>query len=467
MLVSHFARFAYFCVLTALTIAGFAETMLEENDQIEIEGYKMIRNDRNKEGGGILFAVKREFEGVTVEVNRENKTEESLWIVLGSRDKVRIGLVYAPQESRTQKKHLEAMYDRIKKEVQRAKANKEKIIIMGDLNCKIGEKIKGNGREVTKGGRLLLKLMEDEDMEVLNGLETCNGMWTRQENDKKSVLDYMIIQKSDIEKVSQVTIDENKLITPFRMVKKDGKVCTVYSDHNAMTCCIKWKDKNSIYEKRKKVMTKKGYEEFEKRISEMKVSKIWKKQGKLQVLYDEWNDCIMKEKMKCEKKERKKSNTKLMRKLITTKRKLKKDLSFIVDKHEQNMIKRRCKLISMHIVEENEKQYVKKIEATVESLRKEGGGVKETTFWEFKRKLERRKEDHMIATRDKNGNLVESRNGILEIYQEFYSNLFKTKEAKTKEEEEIEEGIQIKLKRIEEKANKQKPLDVKIERANN
>ena len=88
-------------------IAGFAETMLEEKDQVEIEGYKMIRNDRNKEGGGILFRVKREFEGVTVEVNRETKTEESLWIVLGSRDKVRIGLVYAPQESRTQKKHLE------------------------------------------------------------------------------------------------------------------------------------------------------------------------------------------------------------------------------------------------------------------------------------------------------------------------------------------------------------------------
>ena len=117
----------------------------------------------------------------------------------------------------------------------------------------------------------------------------------------------------------------------------------------------------------------------------------------------------------------------------------------------------------MHIVEENEKQYVKKIEATVEGLRKEGGGVKETTFWEFKRKLERRKEDHMIATRGKNRSPVESRKGILEIYQEFYSNLFKTKEAKTKEEEEIEEGIQIRLKRIEEKANKQKPLDVKIE----
>ncbi len=73
----------------------------------------------------------------------------------------------------------------------------------------------------------MLKLTEDEDMEVLNGLKTCNGIWTRQENDKRSVLDYMIIQKNDIEKVSQVTIDENKWITPFRMLKKDGKVCTV------------------------------------------------------------------------------------------------------------------------------------------------------------------------------------------------------------------------------------------------
>ncbi len=108
--------------------------------------------------------------------------------------------------------------------------------------------------------------------------------------------------------------------------------------------------------KKKKVMRKKGYEEFEKRISEMKVSKMWKKQGKLKVLYDEWNDCIRKEQMKCEKQERKKSNTKLKE----TDYDKKKDLSFTVDKHEQNMITSRCKLVSMHIVEENEKQYVKK-----------------------------------------------------------------------------------------------------------
>ena len=55
----------------------------------------------------------------------------------------------------------------------------------------------------------------------------------------------------------------------------------------------------------------------------------------------------------------------------------------------------------------------------------------------------------MIATRDKNGNLVESKEGILEIYEEFYSNLFKTKGAKTKEEKEIEEGIQNMMQRIE------------------
>ena len=73
---------------------------------------------------------------------------------------------------------------------------------MGDLNCKIGDKIKGNGREVTKGRKLSLELMGNEGMEVLNGIETCNGIWTRQENEKRSVLDYMIIQKNDVEKVT-------------------------------------------------------------------------------------------------------------------------------------------------------------------------------------------------------------------------------------------------------------------------
>ena len=43
-------------------IIGIVETHLEDNEKIkEIEGYEMMRNDRNNDGGGVAIAVKEEY----------------------------------------------------------------------------------------------------------------------------------------------------------------------------------------------------------------------------------------------------------------------------------------------------------------------------------------------------------------------------------------------------------------------
>ena len=121
-------------------IVGIVETMLDKQEEIKLKEYKVIRNDRNREGGGVMLAVKREFEHVTVEVSRTAVFEQSIWILIGSKDKVRIDLIYAPQESRTSKKQIKDMYDRIKGEINTSKVNKEKIIIMGDSTVKLEQK---------------------------------------------------------------------------------------------------------------------------------------------------------------------------------------------------------------------------------------------------------------------------------------------------------------------------------------
>ena len=52
-------------------------------EQIEIEGYKIWRNDRNNEGGGIAIAVKEKYKHLVMEISKEQKTEESIWITIG------------------------------------------------------------------------------------------------------------------------------------------------------------------------------------------------------------------------------------------------------------------------------------------------------------------------------------------------------------------------------------------------
>ena len=74
--------------------------MLAEKEKVEIDGYFVIRNDRNADGGGTLLAIKNEYKHVTIEVNRSEKQykEESLWIVLGSTGQIRIGIIYTPKK---------------------------------------------------------------------------------------------------------------------------------------------------------------------------------------------------------------------------------------------------------------------------------------------------------------------------------------------------------------------------------
>ena len=61
------------------------------------------------------------------------------------------------------------------------------------------------------------------------------------------------------------------------------------------------------------------------------------------------------------------------------------------------------------------------------------GVLKETTFWDFKRKLEIEKEEKVTAVIDKDGRVVEGKEKILQVCEEFYKDLFKVKVVNTKE----------------------------------
>ena len=79
---------------------------------------------------------------------------EQMWVrISNGRINVRIGLIYAPQESRTKKAELKRMYDKIKEQIEIGRNNKQKILALGDFNCKIGEEVKGNSSEITMEGR--------------------------------------------------------------------------------------------------------------------------------------------------------------------------------------------------------------------------------------------------------------------------------------------------------------------------
>ena len=121
-------------------------------------------------------------QNVTTIVENKKEIEESLWIVIdNTKVAIRIGVIYAPQESRTAKDKYKEMYESINKQILRAKEKEQKLLLMGDFNCKVGDKIKGNTKEVSKSGKTFLKMVRDNKLKIMNIMEICQGIWTRVE----------------------------------------------------------------------------------------------------------------------------------------------------------------------------------------------------------------------------------------------------------------------------------------------
>ena len=156
------------------TVIAITEAWTDEDYKLEIEGYATpFRNNRNKDGGGIILAVRKELKNISIEVKRTTEYLESLWIVINNNKiKLRIGVVYFPQE---QDQNLEEIYSILKEQVQESGKRDESIMIMGDFNCRVGMEIEGNEKRISKGGRKLIKFVEKERLKITNSLEICSG----------------------------------------------------------------------------------------------------------------------------------------------------------------------------------------------------------------------------------------------------------------------------------------------------
>ena len=198
------------------------ESHLQEKEEIKDKfvGYELYRNDYSSDSGGILIGIKDVLKNISHEVHRYNEVGQSLWISINNtKANIRVGVVYAPQETSTKKSELIKMYKDIEKQVDIATQGNQKLLIIGDFNCKVGNSIPNNALQISKGGRLLLKLIQKKNLTILNSNKICQGLWTRNENGKKSVIDYVITKTGDIQDIKSVLIDEDKEHPVYRQIK--------------------------------------------------------------------------------------------------------------------------------------------------------------------------------------------------------------------------------------------------------
>ena len=170
-------------------------------------------------------------------------------IMFLSNSVVRVILGYAPQETEGIETRDE-FFTELEIEVTKCKMVDELPIVVGDLNAKIHLQ-EGVIESTTANGKLLLNVVNNQELDVLNYHNKCEGKWTHvvRTTNSPSVLDYMLSCKQITNTVQQVIIDEQCLVCPFSVKKSKGRQTQQFSDHNAMILRLEMPHEKKVADK--------------------------------------------------------------------------------------------------------------------------------------------------------------------------------------------------------------------------
>ena len=245
------------------------ESKARQKNKIKLNDYVIFEHIRNlSAGGGLLTAVHKSLKPVSV---NNDETEEIL-VVEGevAKSKVRFINGYGPQESSTEEVR-KPFFDRLDFEIKSAKIAGRLICIEMDSNAKLGSNIiPGDPRRQSENGKLLEKVILDNELVVVNASKLCEGIITRYRKTVNSieeeVLDHYIVCKEFLKHVSKMVIDENSAYALTKYTNKNGdKTVVKESDHRTMILELdfRWNSEFKIKEKRKEVWNYKNDADFE------------------------------------------------------------------------------------------------------------------------------------------------------------------------------------------------------------
>ena len=364
---------------------------------------------------------------------------EMLWVKFEKmKIKIKIGIVYMPQESRTKLNILKEIYSAIETEIKDAAEGNYHLFLVGDLNCKIGNSIiEGNTSNITVGGRLLNKMLKRNRLIIGNAQETCEGLWTRIEGEQKSVLDYMIMFEEDVWLANKMEIDEAKDITPYYVDSGDRK----YTDHCMVTAMMNiaaMEEKSLTYSM---VLDDEGCSKYREMLKEEKVSSLISDKD-IRQTYPIWREKVTEIKELCSKKVKIQKKWKVCRKLTTAKKRITRELKGVIDKEKVKELKERREVIKQQIEDEEHQKEYTRINKVVGEI-KQAGGVNSNVFWKVRRKLCGSQQEDAYAVRNKEGVKCEKPDEIKKIYQDWFQELLTTSPGVSDVEKEAEEIMEI------------------------
>ena len=156
-------------------------------------------------------------------------------------NKVRFINGYGPQEGPEESNS--PFFNALDVEVKSAQVAGALVCIQLDANSKLGNKhIPGDPNEQSNNGKLLEKVIEDNDLIVVNGTDLYEGLISRFRktiNDcEKSVIDFFILCRRFFAVVKSLLIDEKRIYHQTKYASKAGIKNQKKSDHNNLIMTV-------------------------------------------------------------------------------------------------------------------------------------------------------------------------------------------------------------------------------------
>ena len=227
--------------------------------------FELLRN--NSGGGGLLTAVHKSLKPVSINCD----DEEELLVVEAklAHTKVRFINGYGPQEKAAEDTR-KSFYNQLDLEIKKSRLSGSLICIEMDSNAKLGPVIiPGDPKEQSENGKLLEKVVVENDLIVVNSTELCSGLITRHRKTinsiEESVLDHFIVCKDFFKQVISLKIDEAGKYSLTKFTNRAGNIlCTKESDHRTLILEIsfRWDPLNDKKDDRIEIFNFKNDEDF-------------------------------------------------------------------------------------------------------------------------------------------------------------------------------------------------------------
>ena len=149
------------------------------------------------------------------------------------------------------------------------------VCVQMDANSKLGSVyVPGDKKPMSKNGKLLAQVIDDNDLIVVNGTNKCNGVITRYRKTvngvEESVIDFFIVCRRFFDLINSLFIDEKRIFPLTKFSSKNGKKSIKDSDHNTLVLKMNTSWNSAIQDKddRIEIYNYKNKVDFERFVEE-------------------------------------------------------------------------------------------------------------------------------------------------------------------------------------------------------